>query len=375
LLNVSHQAILPLVSEHEHVIDGHDHDHRRGHDHGCGRWARVRHALTPHSHDANEAIQNAEQASSHGIRAAWIGLAGMMATAAAQVVIVAISGSVALLADTVHNLGHAATTIPLIIAFRIGRRPATDRYSYGFRRAEDLVGLFIGLIILLSAGLIIWESIDALVTPRELSNLGWVFAAGVVGFLGNEIVAVYRIRAGRRIGSAALIAEGQHARTDGLTSIAVVVGVVGVWLGFERADAVVGLLIGLVILGILASSMRTVGRRLMDGVDAGVIATMRATVAATPGVAGVDSIRARWTGHRVEGDAAIRVAGDLSVRQAHQVAEDVEHALLHATPSLERVVIHVHPVTDDDEEAALHRLTGHHTDAVARLPADSRTGP
>ena len=154
-----------------------------------------------------------------------------------QIFIVAISGSIALLADTLHNVGHAATTIPLIVAFRIGQRTATKRYSYGYRRAEDLVGLFISLIIALSAGLIIWESVDALVNPREITNLRWVFAAGLVGAGGNELVAIYRIRAGRRIGSAALIAEGQHVRADGFTSIAAVVGVIGVWLGIPQADA------------------------------------------------------------------------------------------------------------------------------------------
>lgn len=320
--------------------------------------------VVPHSHDANDAIQTAEESSGHGIRAAWIGLAGMMATALAQVVIVAISGSVALLADTVHNLGHAATTIPLIIAFRLGRRPANGRYSYGYRRAEDLVGLFIGLIVALTAAVIIWESVDALLNPREVTNLGWVLAAGVIGFLGNETVAVYRIRAGRRIGSAALIAEGQHARADGLTSIAVVVGVVGVWLGFARADAIIGFLIGLAILWILVSSMRTVGKRLMDGVDEDVLERLSAAVSSVDGVWGVDRVRARWSGHRLEGDASIRVSRDLDVLTAHQIADQVEHAVLHAVPHVEAIVVHLHPV--DVAEQELHELSGHHASAEAR---------
>jgi len=320
--------------------------------------------VVPHSHDANDAIQSAEEASGHGIRAAWIGLAGMMATAMAQVVIVAISGSIALLADTVHNVGHVATTIPLIIAFRLGRRHADRRYSYGYRRAEDLVGLFIGLIVAVTAALIIWESVDALLNPREVTNLGWVLAAGIVGFLGNEIVAVYRIRAGRRIGSAALIAEGQHARADGLTSIAVVVGVVGVWLGFPRADAIVGFFIGLAILWILVSSMSTVGKRLMDGVDDGVIEMLSAAAAVVGGVDGVDQVRARWLGHRIEGDASIRVSRDLDVVAAHQIADEVEHAMLHAVPHVEAIVVHVHPVAVDDHD--LHELSGHHASAEAR---------
>lgn len=364
-------------NQHDHGHP-HDHEHPPGgvHEHEHGWRARMKHVLVPHSHDANEAIQSAEEASGQGIRAAWIGLAGMMATAFAQVVIVAISGSIALLADTVHNLGHAATTIPLIIAFRLGRRPSNSRYSYGYRRAEDLVGLFIGLIVAITAALIIWESVNALLNPREINNLGWVFAAGVVGFLGNEIVAVYRIRAGRRIGSAALIAEGQHARADGLTSIAVVVGVVAVWLGFQRADAIVGLLIGLAIIWILVSSMRTVGHRLMDGVDDDVVERLSAAAAGVDGVEGVDRVRARWSGHRIEGDASIRVSRHLDVLAAHDIADEAEHAMLHAVPHVEAILVHIHPVDVADGE--LHELSGHHASADARqryLESQAATGP
>lgn len=361
----------PHGHEHDHAR-GHDHDHDHHHAHAHGWWAKVKHLVTPHSHDANEAIQSAEEASDHGIRAAWVGLAGMTATAIAQVVIVAASGSMALLADTVHNLGHAVTTIPLIIAFRLARRPADHRYSYGYRRAEDLVGLFIGLIVAVTAVIIIWESIDALVDPREISNLGWVLAAGVVGFLGNETVAIYRIRAGRRIGSAALIAEGQHARADGLTSIAVVAGVAGVWLGFPRADAIIGLLIGVAIVWILISSMRTVTRRLMDGVDDGVVDRLAVAAAGVAGVDGVDRVRARWSGHRIEGDASIRVSADLGVLDAHRIADEVEHAILHAVPHVEAIVVHVHPVDVADQD--LHELSGHHASAAARSAYLERLG-
>lgn len=322
--------------------------------------------VVPHSHDANSAIQSAEESSGQGIRAAWIGLAGMMATAILQMAIVAVSGSIALLADTVHNLGHAVTTIPLVIAFRLGRKAATSRYPYGYRRAEDLAGVLIALVIAASVVLILWESVDALLNPRPLTNLGWVFAAGLVGFLGNEIVAVYRIRTGRRIGSAALVAEGQHARADGLTSIAVVIGVVAVWLGFARADAIIGLIIGVVVFGILVSTMRTVFRRLMDGVEPGVVEKMTATAAAVDGVLAVDRIRVRWSGHRLEADADLAVQGGLSIIDGHEIADRVEHELLHATPHLESVVVHLHPVVDGHRPDDLHDLSGHHASAQAR---------
>jgi cation diffusion facilitator family transporter len=356
-------------SHHKHGAP-HDteaaHAHNHDHDHGHGAWAKIKHALTPHAHDSNEAIQSAEESSGQGIRAAWIGLAGMAVTAILQMFIVAISGSIALLADTLHNVGHAVTTIPLVLAFRIGQRAATKRYSYGYRRAEDLVGVFISLIIAASAALIIWESVDALIDPKPLTNLWWVFAAGLVGAAGNELVAIYRIHTGKRIGSAALVAEGQHARADGLTSVAVVVGVLGVWAGFERADAIIGFGIAIVILGILVSSLRITLRRLMDGVEPDVIDQMRTIAAETPGVVDVTQVRARWSGHRLEGDANITVDSAMTVLEGHHVAETVEHELLHQVPHLESVIIHLNPAIDGTEPRDVHELTAHHKSAAAR---------
>ncbi|GAB2681194.1 cation diffusion facilitator family transporter [Thalassiella azotivora] len=321
------------------------HDHEHADDHGRGVLARVRHALTPHSHDHSQTIQTADEASSLGIRAAWFSLAGMGVTAALQLVIVAVSGSIALLADTVHNLGHLATTIPLIIAFRIGRRTPTRRYNYGYRRAEDLVGLGIGLVIALSAALIIWESVNALTEPQPLTHLGWVLTAAVVGAAGNEAVAVYRIRAGRRIGSAALVAEGQHARTDALTSLAVVIGVAGAWMGLPQLDAVVGLVIAAVIVAVLISSMRTVVHRLMDGIDQGTLDRIEETAAHVEGVVSVDRARARWSGHRLEADLDISVEASLSVEAGHHIAHQVDHALTQTVTHLDRAVVHVNPAS------------------------------
>jgi cation diffusion facilitator family transporter len=339
---------------------GHEHAHAHEHAHRDGWITRLRHALTPHSHDATEAIESAEQASAAGIRAAWIGLAGMMATAALQVVIVAISGSVGLLADTVHNLGHAVTTIPLLIAFRLGRRAPTRRYPYGFRRAEDLSGVLIALVIAASAALIIVEAVRALIDPRELTNLGWVLAAALIGAAGNEVVAVYRIRVGRRIGSAALVAEGHHARVDGLTSLVVVFGVAGVWLGFPQADAVVGLVVGVAILWILVNSCRTIFRRLMDGVDDGTVEAIEEVAALVDGVRGVGRVRARWTGHRLAADVDVNVDAAATVAEGHRVAEVVHHALLHRVRHLDHVVVHVNPAYDGVVPEHAHELTAHH---------------
>lgn len=316
-----------------------------------GFWPKLRHALTPHSHDHAEAIITAEESSSYGIRAAWIGLAGMAATAFLQIAIVAISGSIALLADTLHNVGHLLTTIPLIIAFRLGRRPANSRYPYGYRRGEDLVGLLIAVVIAISAALIIWESIRALSNPRPLTNLGWVLAAGLIGAVGNEVVALYRIRAGRRIGSAALIAEGNHARADGLTSLAVVVGVGGAWLGFPQLDAIVGLVIAAVIVWILISSTRTVIFRLMDGVEDGTVESIKDIACSRPGVVAAGQVRARWTGHRLEAQLEISVNSELSVVAGHEIAADVHQKLLGAVPHLDHAAIRVYPSNQANGEA------------------------
>lgn len=318
---------------HDHGPADHHHDHRP--------LGRLRHALTPHSHDHTEAILTAEEASAYGIRAAWFSLAGMGATAVLQIVIVALSGSMALLADTLHNLGHLATTIPLILAFRIGRRPRTRRYPYGFKRAEDLVGLLIGFVIALSAALIIWESVRAIVEPRALTNLGWVLAAAIIGAAGNEIVAQYRIRAGRRIGSAALIAEGQHARTDALTSLAVIIGVAGAWLGLPQLDAIVGLVIAAVIVLVLVRSMRTVVRRLMDGVDDGTLERVETAAGSVVGVMSVDDARARWLGHRLEGEVTILVPRDSSQDSIAATVDAVRAAMLDALPHVDRAVVQI----------------------------------
>jgi len=330
---------------HSHP-DSHDHDH----DHGASPWARLRHALTPHSHDHGEAIRTAEESSAIGLRAAWVSLAGMGATALLQIVIVALSGSVALLADTLHNLGHLATTIPLIIAFRLGRRAPTRRFSYGFRRAEDLVGLLIGAVIALSAALIVWESVRALTTARDMTHLGWVLAAAVVGAAGNEAVARYRIRAGRRIGSAALIAEGQHARTDALTSLAVVIGVLGAWMGLPWIDPVIGLGIAVIVVLVLISSMRTVVHRLMDGVEHGTLDTIESAAAGTAGVLAVHAARARWSGHRLEAEVAVDLDSALTLAQAAPVLDQVEQRLHAALPHLEHAGVRLAPAPRSGED-------------------------
>jgi cation diffusion facilitator family transporter len=335
---------------HKTITHDHDHDHAHGHGHGHshgGRGGKVgaalREVFAPHSHDASESIDGALESSAAGIRAVKISLLALGATSIAQLVIVLISDSVALLADTIHNFSDALTAIPLWIAFALGRRAATRRYTYGFGRAEDLAGLFVIAMITLSAALAAVESVRRLINPVGINHLGWVAAAGLVGFLGNELVAVYRIRVGRQIGSAALVADGLHARTDGFTSLAVLLGAGGVAMGFPLADPIVGLLITFAILAILRTAVRDVFRRLMDAVDPELVDAAEAALAAEPGVKGVRSVKMRWIGHRIHADAELDIDPATSLTDAHRIAHEAEHTLTHAVPKLSTALIHAYP--------------------------------
>jgi cation diffusion facilitator family transporter len=255
-------------------------------------------------------------------------------TAVFQIVVVVISGSVALLADTVHNAGDALTAVPLGVAFLLLRRGRTRRLTYGYGRAEDFAGLAVVAIILFSAVYAAYEAIDRLVHPSPPGYLLATAIAGLVGFIGNEWVAVYRLRAGRRIGSAALVADGYHARIDGFTSLAVVAGVVGVALGFDLADPIAGLLISVVILRIVWQSIKVIGLRALDGVEDGVVDSIDRTAAGVPAVREVRDVRARWIGHTIRSEIEVGLAPDITVEQAEDIAAQVRHAV---TGSVEHV--------------------------------------
>jgi cation diffusion facilitator family transporter len=320
--------------QHDH---GHTHDHG-GHSHPTGVKGFFYSLFVPHSHDAADSIDDALEASTQGVRALKISLFVLLGTTVLQFLVVLISGSVALLADTIHNFSDALTAIPLWIAFVLGRRMATRRYTYGFGRAEDLAGLFIVAVVALSAVIAAWQSINRFFNPQPLHNLWWVLAAGLIGFAGNEAVAVYRIRVGRQIGSAALVADGVHARIDGFTSLAVVVGALGVMLGFPLADPIVGLVISAAILVLLWGTVRSIGRRLMDGIEPELVDRAQSVLEATPGVLGVSSMQLRWVGHRLQGAATLRIA-DTTLSAADDVVHEAEHRLGHALPNLDHVAL------------------------------------
>ena len=326
---------------------------------------RLRHVLRPHSHDAADTVDAAMEASAEGIRALWVSLAVLGGTALLQAAVVAISGSVALLGDTLHNAADALTAVPLGIAFVVARRPPTRRYTYGYGRAEDLAGVVIVLFIAVSSALAAYEALTRLAHPRPVTNLTAVAVAAVIGFTGNELVARYRIRVGRKIGSAALVADGLHARTDGFTSLAVLLGVGGVAIGWDWADPVVGLLITVAILAVLRQAAREVYRRLMDAVDPDLVDRAEQALPATPGVLGTGEIRLRWIGHLMRAECAVLVPPDIPAAQAHQVTVDAEHALLHAIPRLAAAQVHADP---DVASPDPHQSLAGHQPAPGRRP-------
>jgi cation diffusion facilitator family transporter len=317
--------------------------HAQRHDHPRGLRGAIKEIFAPHSHDAADSVDDALQSSAAGIRAVKISLGVLGVTAIAQIVVVIFSGSVALTADTIHNFSDALTAAPLWIAFALGTKAATRRYTYGFGRAEDLAGLFVVAVIALSAIVAGYQAVVRLTHPEPIDHVGWVALAGVIGFLGNEWVALYRIRIGRRVGSAALVADGLHARTDGFTSLAVLFSAGGVALGFPLADPIVGLVITVAILAVLRTAVRDVFRRLLDGVDPAMVDTAEQTLAAQPGVQAVRSVRMRWIGHRLHADAELDVDPALNLAQAHRIAHEAEHELSHAVPKLTTALIHAYP--------------------------------
>jgi cation diffusion facilitator family transporter len=325
-------------------MTGHGHGHRHS------RWR-------PHSHDSADRVDHALETSRRGVRALVWSFAALFTTAVAQLALVLVTGSVALLGDTIHNFADALTALPLGIAFLLGRRAATRRYTYGLGRAEDLAGLVVVLVVAASAVTVGYESVLRLLDPRPVGHLWVVAVAGVVGFAGNELVAHYRIKVGREIGSAALVADGLHARTDGFTSLAVVAGAAGIALGFPAADPIVGLGITVAILFVLRDAAKEVFRRLLDAVDPASVELAERTAREVDGVLGARDLRMRWIGHHLRAELAVTVAADLTVAEAHALAHDVEHRLLHAVPRLTAVVVHTEPAVGAER---VHETLAHH---------------
>jgi cation diffusion facilitator family transporter len=321
-----------------------------------------------HHHDHEEhghthgAVDPSIATSERGIFAVKWSFVGLFATALVQIIVVFLSGSVGLLSDTIHNFGDAATAVPLWIAFALTRLGASRRFPFGFGRFEDLAGVIVVLIILFSAIVAGYEAIHRLLNPQPVGYLWAVMVASIVGFVGNETVAIFRIKIGREIGSAALVADGYHARTDGWTSLAVLFGAIGVWSGYPLADPIVGLLISAAILVIVWQSGKAVFTRLLDGVNPEVIEEIRHVTAHVPKVKDVSEVRTRWVGHRLHAEVNVAVTPNLTVAEGHAIATEVNHQLMHQLSYLGMAVIHVDPIQEAGEEH--HRITAHAHDGL-----------
>ena len=332
-----------MTHQHEHEPD-HGSEDGHGHSHGT----------------VDPALFSSVSGIESGIRVVKWSLVLLGITAVFQLAIVFLSGSVALLSDTVHNFGDASTAVPLWIAFVLMRRRPGGRFTYGYGRVEDLAGVIVLLLILASAVFAAYTSIGRLINPRDIEFPWVLMAAGFIGFAGNEAVAILRIRVGRRIASAALVADGYHARTDGLTSLAVVAAAIGALAGWQLVDPIVGLVIVGMILWLLKTAAKPVLVHLLDGIDTDTVERIRDTALSTPEVVEVSDIRARWSGHEVYVDLSISVTGDLEVSEGHRIAAAVEHALLEAVPHSGRIMVHVDPETSPGQ-------TFHHRDAHEHL--------
>ncbi len=324
-----------------------EHEHTHGDDHG----------RDPHHGHTHGVVDPSIVATDRGLWALKWSFVGLMVTALFQLVVVVLSGSVALLADTIHNFGDAATAIPLAVAFWLARRPPSRRFSYGLGRVEGFAGLAIILTIVISAAVATYEAVTRLLHPQPVTHLAAVIVASIVGFLGNEAVAIFRIRVGRQIGSVALVADGHHARVDGWTSLSVLFGALGVWAGFPLADPIVGLLISAAIYVLVWQSARTIVMRMLDGVEPEVLDEIDHAARHVAGVEGVSDVRARWIGHRLHADVSLTVTPDLSVARGHEIAREVRHRLLHHLPHLGSVTLHVDPTGVAGE---MHHRIGEH---------------
>ncbi len=348
---------------HSHA-SGHEHREHRAHEgeHSPEKTANT-HSDREHDHGGashghvHGTIDPSITASDRGLWAVKWSFIALFLTTLIQIAIFYFSGSIALLADAIHNLGDAATAIPLGIAFILAQRKPSKRFTYGYGRVEDLAGLAVVLTILASAAFAGYESINRFFHPKPVGYLWAVAIGSIVGFIGNESVAVFRIKVGKEMGSAALIADGYHARTDGIASLAVLVSAAGVYLGYPLADPIIGILMTILILRIVWESAVAIFTRILDGVDPEVPDKIREQAKQTRGVEDVSEVRVRWLGHRMHAELNLAVNQRLSVEDGHNIANQVRHDLLHNLQFLSGVTIHVDPTNASGEKH--HEISEH----------------
>ena len=323
------------------MTHAHDHNHDdHAHSHESGIWGKITHLFHFHGyHDQSQAANDPTMATTQGIRTVWLALIGLIITTSVQAIVVAMSHSTALLADMVHNLGDTVNEIPLLLAFYLARRVATNRYTYGYGKAEDIAGIFVVASLVFSAGYTLYEAISRFLHPEPFSNLGWVALAAVVGFVGNETIALMQIRVGRQIGSATMVADGLHTRTDGFASLAVLVAVGGAWLGYPIVDPLIGLVIGITIAVIAVDACKMIWYRLMDAVDPALVIQIHTTVAAVAQVQHVRAVRVRWHGHKLLCELEVTIPATLTIQQGDAVRTAIRTAIQQHYPQMDSVVV------------------------------------
>ena len=323
------------------VTHSHDHNHDdHAHSHESGIWGKISHLFHFHGyHDQSQAANDPAMATTQGIRTVWLALFGLVLTTGVQAIVVAISHSTALLADMVHNLGDTVNSIPLLIAFYLARRVATTRYTYGYGKAEDIAGIFVVASLVFSAGYTLYEAISRFLHPEPFSNLGWVAVAAVVGFVGNETIALMQIRVGRQIGSATMVADGLHTRTDGFASLAVLVAVGGAWLGYPIVDPLIGLVIGITIAVIGVDACKMIWYRLMDAVDPTIVTHVHTLVAAVAQVQQVGAVRVRWHGHKLLCELEVTISPTLTIAQGDAIRTAIIATVQQHHPQMASVAV------------------------------------
>ncbi len=350
-------------ADHDHGHESTEHSHGSAHDddqhsHGSAHDDDQHSHGSAHDNDTSHGHTHGQLATDDpdGLRVVMLSSVVLAGVAAVELTAAVASGSAGVLADGLHNLGDVSTTLALASAFILSRRAPSQRFPYGYHRGEDLAGLVVFLLMLASVVAAGYTSIDHLLHRRDLSNLTLAFVVALVGLVGNEVVAQYKTRAGRRLNSMALVADGRHSRIDGVASLGAAVGVAGAWLGFPLLDPLAGLVITLVIAAVAWDTARNVTSRLLDEADASLAATATRVASATAGVVAVTATRTRWTGRRIRVEMTLEVDGSLTVATAHGIGEAVRHRLYHEVPALGDVIVHLDPAGD----ASAHAEVAHH---------------
>lgn len=262
-----------------------------------------------------------------------VSAAGLALTGLIELAIALVSGSVALLGDALHNLSDVSTSLVVFVGFRASRKIVTERYPYGYERAEDLAGIGVALVIWGSALVAGFESVSKLLRHGGTTHLGWGIAAAVVGIAGNQLVARYKLVVGRRIGSATMVADAKHSWLDALSSAGAMVGLIGVALGWGWADAIAGIIVTGFICHVGWEVTADIAHRLLDGVDPEIITTAETVATAVHGVNHAHA-RARWTGRTLRVEVEGFLDPDTALAAADRIGRSVAGALAPQIPEM-----------------------------------------